>query len=91
MHNGQRIKLNLVKTKFVSASKAKEKPKRQSMNIISSKELERAVNQDSIFAFVVNEAALDSFEEPRKEVWSVLQEFQDVFPKVLPNQLPEYA
>ena len=69
MHNGQRINLNLVKTKFVSASKAREEPKRQSMNLISPKELERAVNQDSIiFALVVKEIALDNFEEPRKEV-----------------------
>ena len=89
MHNGQRIKLNPVKTKFVSASKAREEPKRQSINLISPKELERAVNQDSIiFALVVKEIALDNFEEPRKEVRSVLQEFQDVFPKELPNQLP---
>ena len=79
MHNGQRIKLNPVKTKFVSASKAREEPKRQSINLISPKELERAVNQDSIiFALVVKEAALDNFEEPRKEVRSLLQEFQDV-------------
>ena len=86
MYNGQRIKLNLVKTKFVSASKAKEEPKGQSMNLINPKELERAVNQDSIIcALVIKEAALDSFEEPRKEVRSVLQEFQDVFVKELPN------
>ena len=59
------------------------------MNLISPKELERAVNQDSIiFALVVKETALDNFEKPRKEVWLVLQEFQDVFPKELPNQLP---
>ena len=59
------------------------------MNVISPKELERVVNQDSIvFALVVKEIALDNFEEPRKEVRSVLQEFQDVFPKELPNQLP---
>ena len=89
MHNGQRIKLNPIKTKFVSASKAREEPKKQSMNLISPKELERAVNQDSIiFALVVKETALDNFEKPRKEVWLVLQEFQDVFPKELPNQLP---
>ena len=76
MHNGQRIKLNRVKTKFVSASKAREEPKKQSINLISPKELERDVNQDSIiFGLVVKEATLDSFEEPRKEVWSVLQEF----------------
>ena len=79
MHNGQRIKLNPIKTKFVSASKAREEPKRQSINLISPKELERAVNQDSIiFALVVKEVALDNFEEPRKEVRSLLQEFQDV-------------
>ena len=89
MHNGQRIKLNPVKTKFVSASKAREKPKKQSMNLISPKELERVVNQDSIiFALVVKETTLDNFEEHRKEVRSVLQEFQDVFPQELPNQLP---
>ena len=59
------------------------------MNLISPKELERAINQDSIiFALVVKETALDNFEEPRKEVRSVLQEFQDVFLKELPNQLP---
>ena len=58
------------------------------MNLICPKELERAVNQDSIiFALVVKEAALYNFEEPRKEVRSVFQEFQDVFPKELPNQL----
>ena len=52
-------------------------------------ELERAVNQDFIiFALVVKEVALDSFEEPRKEVRSMLQKFQYVFPKELPNQLP---
>ena len=68
---------------------ARKEPKKQSMNLISPKELERAVNQDSIiFVLVVTEAALDNFEEPRKEVRSVLQEFQDVFPKELPNQLP---
>ena len=89
MHNGQRINLNPIKTKFVSANKAKEEPKKQSMNLINPKELERVVNQDFIiFALVVKEAALDSFEEPRKEVRSMLQKFQYVFPKELPNQLP---
>ena len=63
MLNGQRIKLNPVKTKFVNASKAREEPKKPSMNLISPKELERAVNQDSIiFALVVKEAALYNFE-----------------------------
>ena len=62
---------------------------KQSMNIINPKELERAINQDSIiFALVVKEAALDNFEEPRKKVRSVLQKFQDVFPMELLNQLP---
>ena len=51
------------------------------MNLISPKELERAVNQDFIiFALVVKETTLDNFEEHRKEVRLVLQEFQDVFP-----------
>ena len=59
------------------------------MNVINPKELERAINQGSIiFALIVKEAALDNFEEPRKKVRSMLQEFQDVFPKELPNQLP---
>ena len=59
------------------------------MNIINPKELERAINQDSIiFALVVKEAALDNFEEPIKKVRSVLQKFQDVFPMELLNQLP---
>ena len=59
------------------------------MNLISPKELEKGVNQDSIiFALVVKETTLDNFEEPRKEVWSVLQEFQDVFPQELPNIFP---
>ena len=59
------------------------------MNIINPKELEIAINQDSIiFALVVKEAALDNFEEPRKKVRSVLQKFQDVFPMELLNQLP---
>ena len=36
---------------------------KQSMNIINPKELERAINQDSIiFALVVKEAALYNFE-----------------------------
>ena len=65
------------------------KAQKQSMNIINPKELERAINQDSIiFALVVKEAALDNFEEPRKKVRSVLQKFQDVFPMELLNQLP---
>ena len=69
MHNGQRIKHNPVKTKFVSASKTRKEPKKQSMNLISPKELEKGVNQDSIiFALVVKETTLDNFEEPRKEV-----------------------
>ena len=62
---------------------------KQSMNVINPKELERAINQDSIIsALVVKEAALDNFEEPRKKVRSVLQKFQDVFPMELLNQLP---
>ena len=41
---------------------------KQSMNVINPKELERAINQDSIIsALVVKEAALDNFEEPIKK------------------------
>ena len=59
------------------------------MNFMSAKKLERVVNEESIIcALVVKEVALENFEEPRKEVRSVLQGFQDVFLKELPNQLP---
>jgi hypothetical protein len=41
-----------------------------------------------MFAIVAKEVTLDTNKEPKEEVRSVLQEFQDVFPDDLLNQLP---
>uniref|UniRef100_A0A2N9HIP4 Integrase catalytic domain-containing protein n=1 Tax=Fagus sylvatica TaxID=28930 RepID=A0A2N9HIP4_FAGSY len=87
--NGKRIKLNPVQPKSIGANKNKDMTKPRSVNIISPKAFEKTANQESImFAIVAKEVTLDTNEEPKEEVRSVLQEFQDVFPDDLPNQLP---
>ena len=87
--NGKRIKLNPVPPKSMGANKNKDMTKPRSVNIIRPKAFARTANQESImFAIVAKEVTLDTNEEPKEEVRSVLQEFQDVFPDDLPNQLP---
>ena len=78
--NGKRIKLNPVQPKSMGANKNKDMTKPRSVNIINPKAFERTANQEPImFAIVAKEVTLDTNEEPKEEVRSVLQEFQDVF------------
>ena len=59
------------------------------MNIISPKEFEREVNGQSIlFAVVAHETSTGSQDTPPEEVTSILQEFHEVFPIDLPDNLP---
>jgi hypothetical protein len=68
---------------------AKKGIERKGLNIISPMEFERTLVDDAVvFAVVVMEVLLDSPIISSIEAQSLLQEFQDVFPKDLPDHLP---
>jgi hypothetical protein len=59
------------------------------LNIISPREFDKEIREESIvFALVVKEIVEDILEEPPEEVKRVLKEFLDVFPSKLHNVLP---
>jgi len=70
-------------------SKKKNKVKEGGLNIISPREFDKEIREESIvFALVVKEIVEDILEEPPEEVKRVLKEFLDVFPSKLHNALP---
>jgi len=59
------------------------------LNIISPREFDKEICEESVvFAVVAKEIVEDFLEEPPEEVREVLREFLDVFPSELPDALP---
>lgn len=87
--NGKKIHLNPLPPKPVSPLDTKKSGERKGLHIISPTEFEHALAGDSIvFAVVVVEVPVIPPAAAAVEVQSLLQEFQDVFPEDLPDQLP---
>uniref|UniRef100_A0A2N9GME3 Reverse transcriptase n=1 Tax=Fagus sylvatica TaxID=28930 RepID=A0A2N9GME3_FAGSY len=90
---GKKIKLTPLQPKPIEVNKKREVMAPKGLNIISHKAFERVANQESVVLVLVArevplEIPLALHEEPPEEVKSVLNEFQDVFPEDLPDQLP---
>ena len=89
---GKKIMLNPLKPKPIEMSKKIEAPKVKGLNIISPKAFERvAIQEFVVFALVARELHGETHEEQPKEVKLMLQEFKDVFPEELPDQLSLYT
>jgi len=66
--------------------------KERGLNIISPKEFDKKVNEESVvFALIAKEIVENSLEEPPEELREVLEEFLDIFLFELPDALPPYA
>ena len=89
---GKKIMLNPLKPKPIEMSKKIEAPKVKGLNIISPKAFERvAIQEFVVFALVARELHGETHEKQHKEVKLMLQEFKDVFPEELPDQLSLYT
>jgi hypothetical protein len=85
---GKKIKLTPLQPKLVEMSKKKEVTAKNGLNIISPNAFESVANQESVvFALVAREVTLQINGEPPKEVKSMFNEFQDIFPEDLPDHL----
>ncbi|GFZ14592.1 hypothetical protein Acr_24g0007820 [Actinidia rufa] len=85
----KRIKLNPLQPKPASKQKKENPTNGKGLNIISPKEFEREINDQSIlFAVVAHEASTENQDTPPEEVTSILQQFHEVFPIDLPDNLP---
>ena len=63
--------------------------KERGLNIISHKEFDKKICEESVvFVVVAKEIVEDFLEEPPEEVREVLKEFLDVFSSELPDALP---
>jgi hypothetical protein len=70
-------------------SQKKNKVKEGGLNIISPREFDKEICEESVvFAIVAKEIVEDFLEEPPEKVREVLKEFLDVFPFKLPDVLP---
>jgi len=79
--HGKKIQRIRLPPRFNDSSKKKEKVKERGLNIISPKEFDNDVCEESVvFALVAKEVVEMFLEEPLKEVREVLKEFIDVFP-----------
>ncbi|GFY90942.1 hypothetical protein Acr_07g0011380 [Actinidia rufa] len=79
LFENKRIKLNPLQPKPASKQKKENPTNGKDLNIISPKEFEREINDQSIlFAVVVHDASTESQDTPPKEVTSILQEFHEV-------------
>jgi hypothetical protein len=79
--HGKKIQRIRLPPRFNDSSKKKEKVKERGLNIISLKEFDNEVCEESIvFALVAKKVVKKFLEEPPKEVREVLKEFIDVFP-----------
>jgi hypothetical protein len=86
---GKKIHLNPLPPTPASSQPAKKDIECKGLNIISPTEFELTLVDDAVvFAVVVMELPLDSPIMPSTEAQTLLQEFQDVFDKDLPDQLP---
>ena len=92
MFEGMKIVLNPLKPKPIDTSKKTEAPKEIGLNIISPKEFERVAVQESIvFVLLARDLHGETHKEQPEEMKSMLQEFKDVFPEELPDQLSLYT
>jgi hypothetical protein len=83
---GKKIKLTPLQPKLVEMSKKKEVTTKNGLNIISPNAFESVANQESVvFALVAREVTLQINGEPPKEVKSMFNEFQDIFPRTFPT------
>ncbi|GFZ13346.1 hypothetical protein Acr_23g0017310 [Actinidia rufa] len=74
----KRIKLNPLQPKPASKQKKENPTNGKGLNIISPKEFEREINDQSIlFAVVAHEASTENQDTPPKEVTSILQQFHE--------------
>ena len=86
---GKKIKITPLQPKPIEVSKKREVTVPKDLNIISQKAFERVANQESVvLVLVAKEVTLEVHGEPPEEAKYVFNEFQDVFPKDLPNHLP---
>ncbi|GFS34711.1 bifunctional inhibitor/lipid-transfer protein/seed storage 2S albumin superfamily protein [Actinidia rufa] len=89
LFENKRIKLNPLQPKPASKQKKENPTNGKDLNIISPKEFERKINDQSIlFAVVVHDASTESQDTPPEEVTSILQEFHEVILMFLPILLP---
>ncbi|GFZ19760.1 hypothetical protein Acr_28g0004650 [Actinidia rufa] len=78
LFENKRIKLNPLQPKPASKQKKENPTNGKDLNIISPKEFEREINDQSIlFAVVVHDASTESQDTPPEEVTSILQEFHE--------------
>jgi len=86
---GKKIQLIRLPLRFNNNSHKKNKVKEGGLNIISLREFDKEICEESVvFVVVAKEIVEDFLEEPPKEVMEVLKEFLDVFPSEPPDVLP---
>jgi hypothetical protein len=86
---GKKIQLIGLPLRSNDNSQKKNKVKEGGLNIISLREFDKEICEESVvFVIVAKEIVEDFLEEPPKEVMEVLKEFLDVFSSKLPDVLP---
>ncbi|XP_020262660.1 uncharacterized protein LOC109838644 [Asparagus officinalis] len=87
-HDGKKVKILPVQPKG-NDKKPDPNKSSQGVNLIGAKEIDRELaNGAPIFALAAREAPKDISNVVPPEVATVLEEFSDIFPEDLPNQLP---
>ena len=89
-HLGKRIVINATPPKDnVKRGSSHLKEKESNLNLISAKELKREIDRGSpVWILVTKEAQDQPKLEYPKEILDLLEEFKDVYPEDLPDQLP---
>jgi len=86
---GKKIQLIGLPLRSNNNIQKKNKVKDGGLNIISSREFDKEICEESVAFVVVAKEIVENFlEEPPEEVREVLREFLDVFPSELPDALP---
>jgi len=86
---GKKIQLIGLPPRSKDNSQKNNKVKEGGLNIISPREFDKEICEESVvFVVVAKEIVEDFLEEPPEEVREVLKEFLDVFPSELPDVLP---
>jgi hypothetical protein len=86
---GKKIQLIGLPPRSNDNSQKKNKVKDGGLNIISTREFDKEICEESVvFAVVAKEIVEDFLEESPEEVREVLREFLDAFPSELPDVLP---
>ncbi|CAI9757986.1 unnamed protein product [Fraxinus pennsylvanica] len=87
--NGKKIHINPFPPRHVGLHETKKSAERKELHIINPTEFERTlVGNSVVFAFVVLEVSSSSPSVAPPEAQTIIQEFQDVFPEDLPDELP---